>query len=409
MARAEMMRERAEGRLELLSVRELEVAYGDVRVLFGVDLNVKEGEIIALLGTNGAGKSTLLKAISGVDRGRPWRRRLRRPGHHARAARGDRPDGHRPGAGRPGRVPVAHGGREPPGRRLDARARTRSCVTSGWPRSSGCSRSSRSGPTTTPPTSPAASSRCWRWAMAFLSRPRLLMIDELSLGLAPVVIEQLLDVVRAMRDQGTAIILVEQSVNVALTVADTAYFMEKGEIRFHGPTAELLDRPDVLRSVFLEGATKGLASEPVPANGEAAPAPTNGAATLPVVGVGASTNGDVDRLDAVLAHRRTPDRPTRWRSRCATSPCRSAASARWTACRSRSLKGEVLGIIGPNGAGKTTLFDLISGITKTDTGRVRLGEDDISGMSAEPSGVAGPRPLASRTRASSRRSPSRTP
>ncbi len=89
---------------------------------------------------------------------------------------------------------------------------------------------------------------------AFLAKPRLLMIDELSLGLAPVIVEQLLDIVRAIRDQGTTIILVEQSVNVALTVAETAYFMEKGEIRFQGPTAELLERPDVLRSVFLEGA-----------------------------------------------------------------------------------------------------------------------------------------------------------
>ena len=71
---------------------------------------------------------------------------------------------------------------------------------------------------------------------AFIAKPRLLMIDELSLGLAPIIVEQLLDIVRAIRDRGTTIILVEQSVNVALTVAETAYFMEKGEIRFHGPT-----------------------------------------------------------------------------------------------------------------------------------------------------------------------------
>ena len=173
--------------------------------------------------------------------------------------------------------------------------------------------------------------------MAFMSRPRLLMIDELSLGLAPVVIEQLLDVVRAMRDQGTAIILVEQSVNVALTVADTAYFMEKGEIRFHGPTAELLDRPDVLRSVFLEGATKGLASEPVPANGEVAPAPTNGAGALPVVGAGGVHERRRRRARRRPGARRSPDDATR-------SPCEvarrlgvaSAASARSTTCRSRS-------------------------------------------------------------------------
>ena len=93
--------------------------------------------------------------------------------------------------------------------------------------------------------------------MAFLSRPRLVLIDELSLGLAPVVVERLVEVVRRIRDQGTTVVVVEQSVNVALTLADEAYFMEKGEIRFHGPTAELLDRPDVLRSVFLEGAAAG--------------------------------------------------------------------------------------------------------------------------------------------------------
>src|SRR5947207_10083981 len=90
--------------------------------------------------------------------------------------------------------------------------------------------------------------------MAFVTRPRLLMIDELSLGLAPAVVEQLLPIVAEIRAAGTTIILVEQSVNLALTLAETAYFMEKGEIRFHGPTAELLQRPDVLRSVFLEGA-----------------------------------------------------------------------------------------------------------------------------------------------------------
>ena len=105
--------------------------------------------------------------------------------------------------------------------------------------------------------------------MAFIEQPRLLMIDELSLGLAPSVVGQLLEIVRELKAAGTTIILVEQSVNVALTVAETAYFMEKGEIRFHGPTAELLERPDVLRSVFLEGAgthddARSPASRPCP-------------------------------------------------------------------------------------------------------------------------------------------------
>src|SRR3954469_22729233 len=95
-------------------------------------------------------------------------------------------------------------------------------------------------------------------AQAFIAKPKLLMIDELSLGLAPTIVEQLLEIVRAIHEQGTTIILVEQSVNVALRIARRAVFMEKGEIRFFGPTEELLERPDILRSVFLEGAQSGL-------------------------------------------------------------------------------------------------------------------------------------------------------
>ena len=82
----------------------------------------------------------------------------------------------------------------------------------------------------------------------------MLLIDELSLGLAPVVVGQLLPIVRRIADEGVTVVLVEQSVNVALTVAERAYFMERGTIRFSGPTAELLDRPDLLRSVFLSAA-----------------------------------------------------------------------------------------------------------------------------------------------------------
>src|SRR5688572_19730038 len=92
--------------------------------------------------------------------------------------------------------------------------------------------------------------------MAFIAKPKLLMIDELSLGLAPTIVEQLLGIVRRIQEQGTAIILVEQSINVALTVAQRAYFLEKGEVRFEGPTAELIERDDIVRSVFLQGASK---------------------------------------------------------------------------------------------------------------------------------------------------------
>ncbi len=117
--------------------------------------------------------------------------------------------------------------------------------------------------------------------MAFLAKPDVLMIDELSLGLAPLVVEQLLAVVKQFRDRGVTVILVEQSVNVALTIADTAFFMEKGEIRFHGPTAELLERPDLLRSVFLEGAASHGAATAQTETAEADASPSDWLADAP--------------------------------------------------------------------------------------------------------------------------------
>jgi ABC-type branched-subunit amino acid transport system ATPase component len=182
-------------------------------------------------------------------------------------------------------------------------------------------------------------------AMAFLSRPKLLLIDELSLGLAPVVVDRLVEVVRDLARQGTTVVVVEQSVNVALTLATEAYFMEKGEIRFHGPTEELLDRPDVLRSVFLEGVgarTVTPASRPV--------ATRNGAvAALEVDGLTRSVGGirAVDDVSFTVA------------------------------------PGEVLGIVGPNGAGKTTVFDLVSGYLPSESGRVLLGGRDVTGQSTD--------------------------
>src|SRR5881398_1092162 len=99
-------------------------------------------------------------------------------------------------------------------------------------------------------------------AQALMGEPKILMIDELSLGLAPIVVAQLLETVKKLAEDGTTILLVEQSVNLALTIAKRAVFMEKGEIRFAGETRELLERPDVLRAVFLQGASQAMAGEP---------------------------------------------------------------------------------------------------------------------------------------------------
>ena len=91
-------------------------------------------------------------------------------------------------------------------------------------------------------------------ARALMGRPRLLMIDELSLGLAPIIVEQLLGVVEDLRRSGVAIVIVEQHVDLALEFADRAYFLERGRVRFDGPAADLRGRTDLLRAVFLTGA-----------------------------------------------------------------------------------------------------------------------------------------------------------
>ena len=237
----------------ILVVRGLDVSYGPVQVLFDVDLELQEGEILALLGTNGAGKSTLLRAISG----------LVPPQRGAIFFDGEDVTGLEPeDSFQYGLVQVPGGRGVFPGltvkENLDVAA-----WGSGRPKAD-----TDAAIAEVLATFPALQRRIDQRAavlsggeqqmltlgQALIAKPRLLMIDELSLGLAPVVVEELLKIVRRIHADGTAVILVEQSVNVALTVADRACFMEKGEIRFSGPTAELLERPDILRSVFLSGA-----------------------------------------------------------------------------------------------------------------------------------------------------------
>jgi branched-chain amino acid transport system ATP-binding protein len=90
-------------------------------------------------------------------------------------------------------------------------------------------------------------------ARVMMTQPRLLMIDELALGLAPMTVDRLLEIVRRVNASGTTVILVEQSFNRAMSLARHAFFIERGEIRFDGATEELLDRDDLLRPVFLAG------------------------------------------------------------------------------------------------------------------------------------------------------------
>jgi branched-chain amino acid transport system permease protein len=239
----------------LLSVRSLDVKYGQVQVLFDVDVDVQRGEVLALLGTNGAGKSTVLGAVSG----------LLDPSAGTVTFDGQDITGmapHRIAALGVAQVPGGKG--VFPSLTVQENLRVASWLQRRDP--AYCAVAIERAFDLFPDLIkrrhlPAGSmsggeQQMLTIAMASVGRPKLLLVDELSLGLAPVIVEQLLRVVAKLRMQGVTIVIVEQSVHTALRLADNAYFLEKGEVRFHGPTAALLERPDVLHSVFLEGAAK---------------------------------------------------------------------------------------------------------------------------------------------------------
>ena len=345
----------------LLLVRDVEVSYGRTQVLFGVDFHVERGEIVALLGTNGAGKSTLLSAIAG----------LVQPGAGTVVFDGDDITGHAPTRTVSDGIVFMPGGKgvfptlsvaenielatwlaktkKEPASDLDARVEQVleyfPILRERWQQKAG----NLSG----------GEQQMLTLGQTFLLKPKLLMIDELSLGLAPVIVERLLEIVKAIHQSGTTVVLVEQSVNVAITLAERAVFLEKGEVRFDGPTGDLLERPEILRAVFLQGAAARTAGDDAPVGGVAVRERPGFEAVcehcgrehpvvLEVSGLSVSFGGVRAVNDVSFGVR----------------------------------EGEILGIIGPNGAGKTTVLDLVSGYLEPTAGRVALAGDDVTDLGA---------------------------
>jgi branched-chain amino acid transport system ATP-binding protein len=353
-----------DGQRPLLVCRGVEVAYGPVQVLFGVDLDVMEGEVIALLGTNGAGKSTLLKAISGVVD--PMGGAIFFDGRditHADAVQTSKLGVIQVPGGKavfPTLTVAEHfkSGTwlfrdEDPAeveRRVEYVLDKFPRLRERWDQMAG----NLSG----------GEQQQLAVGMAFVARPKLLIIDELSLGLAPTIVEQLLDMVREIHATGCTVVIVEQSVNIALTIASRAYFMEKGEVRFSGPTEELLERGDILRAVFLQGSgtareEKSRAKVPKAVAERAAELRATPLIERPVLlEVENLTRrfGGITAVDDVTFDLR---------------------------------EGEILGLIGPNGAGKTTIFDLVSGHLPLDDGRIVLAGVDITNLGAHRRGALG--------------------
>jgi ABC-type branched-subunit amino acid transport system ATPase component len=240
----------------LLEVEGLDVFYDTVQVLYGIEMHVRKGERIALLGTNGAGKSTVLKAASGLVPARGGV--IRWKGEDVSKMQAEtivrRGLGHVPG-GR-GLFPTLS---------VAENLRMGGYVYDSFKQvEEGIDRVVSYFPWITERMSQPAGTlsggelQQLATARALVAQPELLMIDELSLGLAPVVIERLMDTVqRLWEDEDLTILIVEQQASFALGYTDRAYFLEKGEVRYEGSSAGLSNRPDLLRSVFLAGASAG--------------------------------------------------------------------------------------------------------------------------------------------------------
>ena len=353
----------------------VDASYGSVQVLFGVDLAVAEGEVLALLGTNGAGKSTVLRVMAG----------LMGAGGGAVHYQGRDISALGPVERVQAGLVMVPGGRGV----FPSLTVTENLRLGGWLRrhdQAGLDDATRGVLELFPalahrlPTRAADLSggeqQMLTLGQALLCRPRLLLIDELSLGLAPTVVSELLEVVRDLAAQGTTVVVVEQSLNVAAVLAPRAVFLERGQVRFTGPTAELAEQPELARSVFLRsglevaGAARATRHSSVAGNGHDAEGPRD------ANGHDAEGHRDVDPY----RDRAAPAMSTRFEVRDVSLSYGGVQALDDVSLRAGP--GEIVGIIGANGAGKTTLFDVCTGFLAPHRGRVLLEGSDVTSLGA---------------------------
>ena len=247
---------------DVLSLRGLRVLRGGRAVVRDVSIDITAGEVTALLGPNGAGKSSLVLAVAGVLKLEEGSVLL-----DDRDLAGSRPERVR----RAGVAVVPEGRRLLPELTVDDNIRVATYALSREQARAGRERALELFP---------ALRKCLKvparalsggeqqmvvLAQALVSEPRFLFIDELSLGLAPVVIGRLIPVIRAVAEAGVGVLLIEQFAAIALGLARRAYVLEGGQLRYSGLASELAERPELLHSAYL--LASGGASEAAPAAG----------------------------------------------------------------------------------------------------------------------------------------------
>jgi branched-chain amino acid transport system ATP-binding protein len=234
----------------LLSLADLHVYYGHIHALKGISLSVEEGEIVAMLGSNGAGKTTTLRTISGLHRARQGTITL---------------DGERIERRPPHEIVALGIGHSPEGRRIFSRLTVRENLEMGAYRRNdaagirndlervlGLFPRLRERLAQVAGTLSGGEQQMLAMGRALMTRPRVLLLDEPSMGLAPVLVEQIFRTVGDINAQGATVLLVEQNASMALGVAHRAYVMQAGEITLVGSAAALRENPEV-RKAYLGG------------------------------------------------------------------------------------------------------------------------------------------------------------
>jgi branched-chain amino acid transport system ATP-binding protein len=237
--------------MALLELQDVEAAYGRIRALRGISLDVHEGEVVTLIGANGAGKTTTLRAISGLLR--PTRGRIVFDGMDCTATSPDRI--------------VRHGlSHSPEGRRVFSRMTIRENLELGaftrksrteiaadmehvfaiFPRL--FERADQKAGTLS-----GGEQQMLAIARALMSRPRLLLLDEPSMGLSPILVQTIFRIIKEINETGTTILLIEQNARQALQVATRGYVLEVGKIA-HADRAETLLASEVVQAAYLGGA-----------------------------------------------------------------------------------------------------------------------------------------------------------
>ena len=238
---------------EPLKVSELDVSRGDRPVLKKLSIEIPPGEITTLLGPNGAGKSTLVLTIGGMLK--PTGGTIEIGGHDIT---GSKPDKVRAA----GVAVVPEGRRLLPNLTVEDNLKVATYSLSNAEAEAGIAYAIQLFPEldrrfdTIARSLSGGEQQMVVLAQALASKPSVMIVDELSLGLAPVVVKRLMPVIEQIAANGTGVLLIEQFAHVALALASTAYVIEGGEIQYSGTAAELRDNPDMLHSAYLLGSKR---------------------------------------------------------------------------------------------------------------------------------------------------------